>query len=173
MHPWWRNGLKGTRLALPGRARDSSPWPRDQVQRSLSIKRVNHEILPRFMPARIQNKFGAKRRRWREKNKNKCFLMTHTEATFIRLPVLNLMMDSGGFSKTVQTTMPAGEYCNIIDSCSSKVRLGSVVLLRWDQLKTLPPRWDYDQLFHQGEPVISCWLHHFEPLIFCATRLRF
>jgi hypothetical protein len=42
---------------------------------------------------------------------------------FYSLLLLHLKMDSGGFSKTVQTTMPAGEYCNIIDSCSSKVRL--------------------------------------------------
>jgi hypothetical protein len=54
------------------------------------------------------------------------------------------MMDSGGFSKTVQTTMPAGEYCNIIDSCSSKVRLESLVVLH------------ARKLFHQGETLISC-----------------
>jgi hypothetical protein len=35
------------------------------------------------------------------------------------------MSKTGGFSKTVSTGMPAGEYCNIIDSCASKVTVGS------------------------------------------------
>ncbi len=84
---------------------------------------------------------------------------------FNSLPLLHLMMDSGGFSKTVQTTLPAGEYCNIIDSCSSKVRLGSLVLLRWDLLESSSTKvslWSSttlltsDLLYHQVEPLISC-----------------
>ena len=35
------------------------------------------------------------------------------------------MSKSAGFSKTVSTGMPAGEYCNIIDSCATKVTVGS------------------------------------------------
>ncbi len=124
----------------------------------------------------------------KRKNKNKWFLvyfwwlLTNTEATFIRLSALNLMTDSGGFSKTVQTTMPAGEYCNIIDSCSSKVRLGSLLLLRWDRLErfsikvrlwsAVPPRWASDQLLVTPRWDSDQLSHHVEPPICWSTRGR-
>ncbi len=116
------------------------------------------------------------------------WLSTNTEATFIRLSVLNLMTDSGGFSKTVQTTMPAGEYCNIIDSCSSKVRLGSLVQLHAGKLfqqgetmisssttlslwTAVPTGGDSGQLFHLGGLDCDQRFHHIEPLISCSITL--